>query len=218
VTAWIRGLSDRGELILVNAICHGWGIVGALIWLVIRPRTMALGTLRALELIALELFSATAAVAVLHVRGWRIRRLGLTPTLSYTLAGVALYLGFMVAWGMVRRALYTIPLFAEMFNATPGMTHTAPWQLLMLVAIVNPLYEEAFVAAYNIEALHHRGPELAIGISIAIRVAYHLYQGPSANFSIGLFGVVCGAVYWRWRTAWPLVVMHAIADAFAFAR
>jgi hypothetical protein len=39
-----------------------------------------------------------------------------------------------------------------------------------------------------------------------------------AIFSIGLFGVICGAVYWRWRTAWPLVVMHAIADLFAFAR
>jgi len=218
MTAWIRGLSDRGELILINAICHGWAIFGALMWLAIGPRVMDLGTSRALELIALEVFSAMAAVAVLRIRGWRFGRLGLTPTVRYTLAGGALYLGYMVAWAIVWRALTAIPLFAEMFNSRPHITHTAPRPLLLIIAVVNPLYEEAFVAAYNIQAMQHRGPELAIGISTAIRVSYHLYQGPSAILPVGLFGVICGAVYWRWRTAWPLVVMHAIADGFAFAR
>src|SRR5436190_16924205 len=162
MTAWIRGLSDRGELILINAICHGWAIFAALMWLAIGPRVMDLGTSRALELIGLEVFSAMAAVAVLRIRGWRLGRLGLTPTVRYTLAGGALYLGFMVAWGIVWRALYTIPLFAEIFRSTPSMIHTAPWPLLLLVAIINPLYEETFVAAYNLQALQHRGPEFAI--------------------------------------------------------
>lgn len=148
-------MSDRGELILINAICHGWGIIGALMF-------------------------------------------------------------GRVGHGLPR-AVYD-PAVRGDVQLNSGHDHTAPWQLLLLVAIINPLYEETFVAAYNIQALHHRGPELAIGISTAIRVSYHLCQGPSAIFPIGLFGVICGAVYWRWRTAWPLVVMHAIADAFAFAR
>ena len=33
--------------------------------------------------------------------------------------------------------------------------------LLLLIAIITPLYEETFVAAYNIQMLNQRGPELA---------------------------------------------------------
>jgi hypothetical protein len=218
VTAWIRGLSDRGELILINVICFGWPIVGALMWFAIRPRVVVMTTWRAAELIALELFSAVAAGAVLRIRGWRLRRLGLTPSFSQTIAGVAYYYFYVMAWLLLGRALYAIPPIAAAFDSTPRVTHTAPWPLLLAIVIINPLYEAAFVLAYNIEALSHRGAAFAITTSTAIRVAYNLYQGPSAIFSIGLFGLLAAAVYWRWRSAWPVIVMHAIADAIAVAR
>ena len=31
-----------------------------------------------------------------------------------------------------------------------------------------------------------------------------------------LFGLLFGAVYWRWRRLWPLIVAHTIANLISF--
>ena len=215
---WIQRLSDRGELILINAICFGGFIGISLLLFALHPRALPMTTFRAARLVITEMLLGAAAIAILRARGWRQRRLGLAPSWSYTFAGVALFLTWMFAWTILARALCTIPLFAAVLTSAPRMTNAGWWPAVLLVVLINPVYEETFVAAYNIQATTRYGPGFAIATSTIVRVLYHLYQGPSAVISIGFFGAVAAAVYWRWRSAWPLIVMHAITDALALLR
>jgi hypothetical protein len=218
VTGPVRRLTDVGELILINALCFGPFTAISLFFFVHRPPAYALTTFRAMRLVVSELLLGAAAVVVLRGRGWRLRRLGLMPNWSYTFAGIALYLGRILTWSILARALRTVPFFAAVFAMTPHMSSAARWPAALLLAIINPIYEEAFVAAYDIQAMSRYGAGAAIATSTAIRVLYHLYQGPSAVISVGFYGLIAAAVYWRWRSAWPLIVMHTIADAVAVFR
>jgi membrane protease YdiL (CAAX protease family) len=52
-------------------------------------------------------------------------------------------------------------------------------------------------------------------ISAAIRLLYHLYQGPLAFFGIVPFGLVVAGWYARSGRLWPVIVAHAIGDFIA---
>jgi membrane protease YdiL (CAAX protease family) len=85
-----------------------------------------------------------------------------------------------------------------------------------LLSLVNGFFEELFVCAYLINAVKKRRSAIfAINVSVAIRLAYHLYQGPMAVASIVPIGLIFG--YWFARTGrlWPLVVAHALMDFLA---
>ena len=55
----------------------------------------------------------------------------------------------------------------------------------------------------------------AINVGIAIRLAYHLYEGPMGVIPIGFYAVVATLVYVRLGRLWPVVVMHSILDFVA---
>ncbi len=47
-----------------------------------------------------------------------------------------------------------------------------------ITSLVNSVFEEVFVCAYVISALQEkRGLAVAVNVSVALRVTYHLYQG-----------------------------------------
>lgn len=80
-------------------------------------------------------------------------------------------------------------------------------------AIVNPLFEELFVCGYVITVARESG-QLALGVnaSIAIRLAYHLYQGGIGVIGIIPLGLIFGLWFARTGRLWPVVVAHGIAD------
>jgi membrane protease YdiL (CAAX protease family) len=49
-------------------------------------------------------------------------------------------------------------------------------------------------------------------VSLAIRLTYHLYQGPLAVIPIAFFGVVMTLVYVRMGRLWPAIVAHGLLD------
>jgi len=56
----------------------------------------------------------------------------------------------------------------------------------------------------------------AMNVSIAVRLVYHLYQGPMAVIPIAIFGVVVTFAYVRFGRLWPVVVAHGLLDFVAF--
>ena len=87
---------------------------------------------------------------------------------------------------------------------------------MLAISLVNPLYEELLVSGYVMTAVQERGgTSLAINLSLAVRLLYHLYQGPQAAISIIPIGLSF-AFYYAWSgRLWPLVVAHAGLDFFA---
>jgi hypothetical protein len=52
-----------------------------------------------------------------------------------------------------------------------------------------------------------------VNASVAIRLAYHLYQGGIGVIGIIPFGLVCAWWFARAGRLWPVIVAHAVTDA-----
>ena len=90
--------------------------------------------------------------------------------------------------------------------------------LVLLVSLLNPLFEEILACSYVIEALRSRlGLVAAINVSTALRVSYHVYQGPFAFLWVAMLGLLFAYAYVKWRTLWPVVVAHSIHDFVALS-
>ncbi len=88
---------------------------------------------------------------------------------------------------------------------------------MIAVSIINPIFEETFVCGYVVSVLKERADvTTAVTISTAIRLLYHLYQGPIAFISIIPFGLVLGYSYAGTGRLWPVIVAHGLGDFIVF--
>jgi membrane protease YdiL (CAAX protease family) len=208
----IRDLSPRGEFILVWMVCFGYFTASSGAALLLGRHQFERDTNQILRGIAIELAILGAFAAIVRLRGWTGEGLGLRFTWPAALAGIPLYVAFMAVYAITAATVtHFLPLANMQFRVH------APLGIVVVFIVVNSLYEELTVTGYVISALSHDGAALAITASTLIRFAYHLYQGPLASISILPLGLLFGAVYWRWRTLWPLMVAHTLTNVISFA-
>lgn len=89
---------------------------------------------------------------------------------------------------------------------------------VIAVSLVNPLFEELFVCGYLITAAKESGHlRFGVNASVAIRLAYHLYQGGAGVVGIVPFGLIMALWYSRTGRLWPVLVAHALTDFVGLA-
>lgn len=206
----LRRLSPAAELILVNLICFGPFAARSILELAERKTSFLFDDRRALTLIGIELVCGALAVLLLRARGWKLSDFGLRVTMPQTIAGMLLLIGANV----IVSGLYELVRFTT--NTDPGVATTfqdkLTWPVLIALTLVNPLYDELFLVAYNVVAAKEHGAAFAITLSAAIRFLCHIEQGPLTTVTILPFGLLFAFVYWRWRLLWPLIVAHGVMD------
>ena len=210
----LRSLPLGAEFLIVIVMAFGVSIVGSLFTathppqgaLATEPRLWGLILHETIVLVVLGLF--------LNARDWTPKRLGLVPKWSdvpwsvVLIAGV--YLAFYAAWYGL--AFVSPELLHAAAQAKIVSSGVSPATIIAMV-LVNPFFEEVFVAGYVITALKGvRSATFAINVSVAIRLMYHLYQGVTGVLAIIPMGLIFG--YWFARTGrlWPLIGAHAIMD------
>src|SRR5262249_7696903 len=171
-----------------------------------------------ISIVTYELPIGAAVLAFLHLRGWSLERLCIRFSASETLVGFGLAF-------FAELACY-VPLFAFAFafpDAIKAMTAAQPTPggfglvTVIIASTVNGIFEETFVCGYVVTVLKERSSiSTAVTISVAIRLLYHLYQGPLAFFGILPFGVLVGWWYARTGRLWPVMVAHGLGDFIAF--
>jgi membrane protease YdiL (CAAX protease family) len=150
----------------------------------------------------------------LHIRGWTFKRVGLSPRFIDTLIGIGLAIGsyaaYVALW-ILASAAHLQPTFLNGARSAVGGHFALP--TVIAVSILNPLFEELFVCGYVITAAKERG-HLALGVnaSIAIRLAYHLYQGGVGVVGIIPLGMIFAVWFSRTGRLWPVVVAHGLTD------
>jgi membrane protease YdiL (CAAX protease family) len=169
------------------------------------------------SLVVYELPIGAVLFAFLRVRGWSLKRLGVRFTAGETLIGFALaFCAEFACYATLWAVAIASPAFVRAIRAwdmTPGGFGLAT---VIVVSIVNPIFEETFVCGYVISVLKERADfSTAITISVAIRLLYHLYQGPIAFIGIIPFGLVLGWWYARTGRLWPAIVAHGLGDFIA---
>ena len=197
---------SASEFALVIALAFGLSILGSLsAALSYTGQPLILGDDQLLGIIALELITAPVVWMVLRSRGWKWADFAVHASKGATLLGVMLAGAILVSWYAFELVLGKMPV-----------TNTSGWLSITALSIVNPLYEELLVLGYVVQALRKRfGLTAAFNVSLAVRLVYHLYQGPLAVIPIAFFGLVMSLVYVRLGRLWPCIVAHAILDFVA---
>jgi membrane protease YdiL (CAAX protease family) len=83
----------------------------------------------------------------------------------------------------------------------------------VIISLLNPIFEEVFVCGYIVSALAKPGNVWpAIHASVAVRLLYHLYQGPAGIIGVIPLGLLFAGYFARSRQLWPLLIAHALFD------
>ena len=170
----------------------------------------------ALGILITECLAFPVALAVLWMRGWRRRDLGIHPTWLYSFVGILLFGGSLlfdqIVWELLGHMIGGREFLDQFAQA---ISISLP--IAFLLSIFNGVFEEFFLCRYLIEAFSKFGPAIALGISSFVRIMYHLYQGPLGAVLVLGFGLVVTSFYWRFRQVWPVMVAHMLTDFFALA-
>jgi membrane protease YdiL (CAAX protease family) len=205
------------EAIAVVVLCFGWFILSSLTAVLEGfPADDRFNDATFVGLVGTELVLGALALLMLRARGHSLRELLPTPSWRGSVGGLLLFALAMLAWSLVGQAFSAQELAAQpIADMAAKASVTLP--VVLLVSAVNGLYEETFLVGYLVRGLAHLGASVALGVSVLVRVLYHLYQGPVGAVSVLVYGLVVGACYWRTRALWPVVFAHVLADVFAFA-
>ncbi|HUO99219.1 MAG TPA: type II CAAX endopeptidase family protein [Rhizomicrobium sp.] len=214
----LKSLPLGAEFIFVISVAFGGSILGSL-FMAIRPPSGAPVTEPHLwGLILNEVVVFGVLGFFLYARDWTFERLGFRFRWSDPLWAFVLVVGVYVAFYAAWYALSYVPV-ALLHTGAPGQIISpgiSPQTVIALV-IVNPVFEEVFVAGYVIAALKDvRGTTFAINVSVVIRLVYHLYQGISGVLSIIPMGLIFGYWFARKGRLWPLIAAHALLDLVPF--
>lgn len=167
-----------------------------------------------ISLVVTELVLGLVAMYVLRGRGFDIASLYPRPSVSGAGVGVLLYVAAAgVGW------LCMLP-FVEQQYQEPLQRLTSGAQIgvpvLVLLGIVNGSYEEIFLLGFLLRGLRGYGLATAIGISVLVRILYHLYQGPLGALSISAYGLVVSLYFVASSRLFPAVLAHALGDIVPF--
>jgi len=214
VKHYIRSLSPRFEFAIVVIGAFGLFAARSLAMVFDASGPTPISDSGLLSIIVHEVVVAAALLTFLKIRQWTLGGLGVAPSLRETLVGIGLAVAAYTAYVVVVLTAVGLSPYVSHVAANPIFSSSG-LSLVMIVAvsIVNSIYEELFVAGYVISALkERRSMWTAINVSIAIRLSYHLYQGPIGVLSVIPLGFIFAYWYARTGRLWPLIVAHALSD------
>src|SRR5437762_9620620 len=190
-------------------------IVASAYVLISRTHRVELTTGRALRGFFVEAALLAIVALILRSRGWTKDRIGLDFSMGGAAAGILLFFAYITLYWLTALAVVSLAPGAAKQHAFQFAITAHPAAMIAFI-VINSFYEEIIVAGYVVTALSSQGAALAITASTLLRFSYHLYQGPVASVTILPLGLLFGAVYWRWRRLWPLIVAHTIANLISF--
>lgn len=205
--AFIRNLSAPAEFALVMFLGFGISILFQF-WSIARHEPIAFTNSLFLWSIIWELAILSIVLWIGRLRGWSLTTFGSRICWKNTGGGFLLFVVVVLAMAAI-----DVPVAHVIHAQEPQITAnglTLPF--IILLSLVNPIFEEVLEAGYFIYALKRFGMWPAILASGMLRGILHIYQGSLGAIALFTFGVIFAAVYWRWRQLWPLIVAHALDD------
>jgi membrane protease YdiL (CAAX protease family) len=203
-----------GEIALVLGLPTALFLAASIAWLVRRHSAVAFTDLRVGGTLFIEVVTAIALLPFLARRGSYPRMAAGAPEPRDVVRGVGVWLGSVAAYYVTFATVGLLaPAFAESLRA-PRFSGALSAPVMVAATVLNPIFEEFLWLGYAVPALSSRvGRWAACGVSIALRVAVHAYQGPLALVAILPVALVLTGYFARTGRLWPVVVAHVIADA-----
>ncbi|MDC7701387.1 CPBP family intramembrane glutamic endopeptidase [Vogesella indigofera] len=167
-------------------------------------------------MILIELILAATALLYLRAQGFDIADLYPRPSWRSTLAGLLLTVIAWLASGLITSGVASLTHIAGQHGMSRFSFAELSLVSIVCFAMINGTFEEVFLLGVLARGLHHQGPSLALGISLLVRMLYHLYQGPLGVVWVLTFGLTLSIAYLWKRTLWPPVLAHILWDIVPF--
>lgn len=215
-----RTTTTPGEALVVITICFGWAVLSSLDAVASGFPSGGTGaaatfTDRALlGIVVYELVLGTVALTVLRSRSYAISTLMPHPSIKDSALGLGL---FFAAW-VVGATLTSVFSAGQLEQPIEQMVRQANVSLpvVIIMAMVNGTFEEVFLLGFLQRGLRNYGHSVALGVTLLIRLMYHLYQGPIGAVWVLGFGLVFGLFYLRFKSLWPVALAHILWDIVPF--
>ena len=162
--------------------------------------------------LSIEVVLGAALAVYLLRRGWRWQHI----TLPFTVGDVAGALGVWVV-GLLAAASVSllVSVFAPAFVTgvvTEGFRGRPALLVVLLTAVVNPVFEESLWLGYAVNGPGARSISAALIWSLVPRLLVHLYQGWLALFVVAPLGFWYLVYYFKTRRLWPIIIAHGTQD------
>ncbi len=211
------------EFIIVLSVAFGYFILRSMSWvleLMDTDITVIFSDIDLYNLILIEITALGIIAIFLYLRGWKLSDFHFAFNLDNSTYGLILFSVNYILYYFLYMTVAT--LFSGIFgdavtiSASP-IESSATLPAILAVSIVNPIFEETIVVGYIVKALEKSAiPAVIIGVSVLVRMSYHIYQGPIILVSILPMGILFAYIYWRWRKLWTLILAHAVLDFTSF--
>lgn len=203
------------EAVCITLLCFGWFILASISAVLAGFPSGRFSNAEFMGLVAHELIVGAVAIAILRHRGHKLSDLLPTPSLKGCGIGIGLYLAAMAA-GWIEIIVFSNANDPRPIEQTlAGAAVSMPFVVIM--AMVNGLYEETFLLGYLLRGFRSHGASFAMSLSLLVRVLYHLYQGPVGALWVLVVGAIFSTYYLRTRNLWPVVFAHTLADIIPFS-
>lgn len=198
------------EFAIVIGAAFGLFILNSLASVGAEPTAQSLGDESLYGLVLFEVAVLAAIGIFLTVRGWTFRNLTASPGWRSLVWGIGLAMASFVLVFAARAAFFRLfPGMAPIASSYTVEAAALGWGAIIAVCIVNSMYEELLVTAYTMTFwAASRSIWFALNISVALRLSYHLYQGPVSIPDILPIGLLFAYHYARTRDVWALVIAH----------
>jgi hypothetical protein len=143
---------------------------------------------------------------IARIRKWSFAAFGFRISWNLTGAGLALFCAFQLIQHFL--GFLTRDLFHGKVDFHTASQATIPF--IILISIVNPVFEETIEVGYFFRAIQGGGMWLTVLSSAAFRGFLHLIMGVSGFVFMFVEGLLHGFFYWRCRQLWPLIVAHGL--------
>jgi membrane protease YdiL (CAAX protease family) len=213
--------SAAAEAAVVFGATVGVSVVGGLLFGSQARASTAFTNRHLLGVGAFELLLTALLVPWLRRRGWTPGGVAGAPSPADIARGVGVsLLAFGCYWAVWVLFATLSPEVASALAAERRFTGVPAGALaIVLVSVVNPVFEEFLWLGYGVARLADRiGLRTAALLSLGLRLAVHVYQGPWAVLGVLPLGLAFTWYYGRTRRLWPVVVAHVLFDALGLAQ
>lgn len=210
-------LSPQSEILLVLLAAFAVPAIWSTL-ILMKIATLPDSGTRILLGLAFEAVVLITLGALLSARGWTLERLGIG---AFTLQDVIDGAGLLAAAYLIPAVILSVlpPEIKQTIAANvPTFELSGVGLALALIAsILSPLFEEIFVVGYVFAALGEKNKALAMNLSVALRLSYHLYQSLAAAIFILPMAVIFAWWYVTRPSLWPLLIAHTGLSLIGFA-
>lgn len=214
----IRKLPFPVELAIVLGGAFGYAFVTSVLGVMHPAHAPAHSEIGMWRNLGVEALQFLVIGGFLYTRGWNGVRLGLQSHWSDGAIGLGLAVAsFAAIYAAFALIAAGAPGLAQSAAAIPHLPLGLSPAIVGSEVLLGSFFEEFFVTGYIVAALKDKyGDNAAVNISVALRLAYHIYQGFIGVILIIPVGLILAYWYARSGKLWPVIVAHAALNLYSF--